>query len=64
MNSKKPGKITIKPFRQAVQMEPQYAENIWGLLQNAIREIHKKNASGLSFEELYRYANISLSTNI
>uniref|UniRef100_A0A7S4HWF0 Cullin family profile domain-containing protein n=1 Tax=Vannella robusta TaxID=1487602 RepID=A0A7S4HWF0_9EUKA len=54
--SKKPTKITIKPFRHTVQMEPQYAETIWSLLQNAIHEIHKKNASGLSFEELYRNA--------
>lgn len=52
--SKKP-KITIKPFRQQVQMEPHYAETTWKLLKNAIHEIHKKNASGLSFEELYRY---------
>lgn len=30
------------------------AENTWGLLQSAIEEINNKNASGLSFEELYR----------
>jgi len=71
--SKKP-KITIKPFRHQVQMDPNYAENTWKLLkvcflplkkyntpvptksftQGAIYEIHKQNASGLSFEELYR----------
>lgn len=49
-------KITIKPFRHQVQMDPNYAENTWNLLRNAIHEIHKKNASGLSFEELYRNA--------
>eukprot|EP01122_Echinamoeba_exundans_P003081 TRINITY_DN1322_c0_g1_i3.p1 TRINITY_DN1322_c0_g1~~TRINITY_DN1322_c0_g1_i3.p1 ORF type:complete len:767 (-),score=234.76 TRINITY_DN1322_c0_g1_i3:63-2363(-) len=49
-------KITIKPFRHQVQMDPNYAENTWSLLRNAIHEIHKKNASGLSFEELYRNA--------
>ena len=52
---KKSAKITIKPFRHTVQMEPQYAETIWKLLQNAIQQIHMKNASGLSFEELYRF---------
>jgi cullin 3 len=53
--SKKP-KITIKPFRHQVTMDPHYAENTWNLLKNAVHEIHKKNASGLSFEELYRNA--------
>lgn len=55
MASKKP-KITIKPFRHQVQMDPNYAENTWKLLKGAIYEIHKQNASGLSFEELYRNA--------
>eukprot|EP01127_Copromyxa_protea_P005350 TRINITY_DN15293_c0_g1_i1.p1 TRINITY_DN15293_c0_g1~~TRINITY_DN15293_c0_g1_i1.p1 ORF type:complete len:736 (-),score=141.66 TRINITY_DN15293_c0_g1_i1:66-2273(-) len=55
MSNKKP-KITIKPFRHQVTMDPNYAENTWNLLRNAIHEIHKKNASGLSFEELYRNA--------
>lgn len=57
MSAQKPkAKITIKPFRHQVQMDPNYAENTWNLLRNAIHEIHKKNASGLSFEELYRNA--------
>jgi hypothetical protein len=30
------------------------AENTWQLLENAIHEINNHNASGLSFEELYR----------
>eukprot|EP01118_Nematostelium_gracile_P018644 TRINITY_DN835_c0_g1_i2.p1 TRINITY_DN835_c0_g1~~TRINITY_DN835_c0_g1_i2.p1 ORF type:complete len:640 (+),score=177.01 TRINITY_DN835_c0_g1_i2:139-2058(+) len=54
MSGKKP-KITIKPFRQ-VQMDPDYANKTWKLLKEAIHEIHKQNASGLSFEELYRNA--------
>lgn len=55
--SKSKTKISIKPFRtHQVQMDPNYAENTWNLLKNAIHEIHKKNASGLSFEELYRNA--------
>merc|ERR1712000_413542 len=33
-----------------------YADTIWKLLHNAIKQIHMKNASGLSFEELYRNA--------
>eukprot|EP01119_Soliformovum_irregulare_P018177 TRINITY_DN5521_c0_g1_i1.p1 TRINITY_DN5521_c0_g1~~TRINITY_DN5521_c0_g1_i1.p1 ORF type:complete len:734 (+),score=232.83 TRINITY_DN5521_c0_g1_i1:107-2308(+) len=53
--SKKP-KITIKPFRHHVQMDPDYATKTWKLLKGAIHEIHKQNASGLSFEELYRNA--------
>jgi len=55
MASKKP-KITIKPFRHQIHVDPNYAENTWKLLKGAIHEIHKRNASGLSFEELYRNA--------
>ncbi len=49
-------KISIKPFKHQVQMDPEYATKTWKLLKNAINEIHQKNASGLSFEELYRYS--------
>eukprot|EP00211_Chloroparvula_japonica_P003508 CAMPEP_0119129346 /NCGR_PEP_ID=MMETSP1310-20130426/7131_1 /TAXON_ID=464262 /ORGANISM="Genus nov. species nov., Strain RCC2339" /LENGTH=722 /DNA_ID=CAMNT_0007119765 /DNA_START=99 /DNA_END=2264 /DNA_ORIENTATION=+ len=52
----KKGKIVIKPFRNQAQMDRNYAENTWSLLKNAIHEIHRQNASGLSFEELYRNA--------
>ena len=31
------------------------AEKTWKVLEDAIREINNHNASGLSFEELYRY---------
>jgi cullin 3 len=31
------------------------AEKTWKVLEDAIHEIHNQNASGLSFEELYRY---------
>jgi len=37
-------------------MDPDYAAKTWKLLKGAIHEIHKQNASGLSFEELYRNA--------
>jgi len=53
--SKKP-KVTIKPFKHQVQMDPEYASKTWKLLEGAIKEIYRQNASGLSFEELYRNA--------
>ncbi|CAI7862141.1 unnamed protein product [Closterium sp. NIES-54] len=37
-------------------MDPRYAEKTWGILEDAIHQIYNHNASGLSFEELYRYA--------
>jgi hypothetical protein len=37
-----------------VMMDPKYVDDILRLLKNAIKEIQKKNNSGLSFEELYR----------
>ena len=37
-------------------MDPNYADKTWKVLESAIHEIHRKNASGLSFEELYRNA--------
>eukprot|EP01128_Nolandella_sp_AFSM9_P011645 TRINITY_DN848_c0_g1_i2.p1 TRINITY_DN848_c0_g1~~TRINITY_DN848_c0_g1_i2.p1 ORF type:complete len:657 (-),score=175.31 TRINITY_DN848_c0_g1_i2:466-2391(-) len=55
MASKKT-KIVIKPFRHQVTMDANYAAKTWNLLEKAINEIHRKNASGLSFEELYRSA--------
>ncbi|XP_019862842.1 PREDICTED: cullin-3-B-like, partial [Amphimedon queenslandica] len=54
MSGKKDGKMRIRAF--PVQMDPSYVEDILKLLRNAIREIQKKNNSGLSFEELYRNA--------
>lgn len=54
-SSQKKPKISIKPFRQSqVQMDPDYPAKTWLLLKNAIHQIHKQNASELSFEELYR----------
>jgi hypothetical protein len=35
------------------------ADKTWKVLEDAIREIHNQNASGLSFEELYRYVACS-----
>ena len=42
--------------RQFHQMDEEYATKTWETLHNAIHEIHRQNASGLSFEELYRNA--------
>lgn len=37
-------------------MDPKYGEKTWKVLEDAIHEINNHNASGLSFEELYRNA--------
>ena len=44
----------IGPFRHKVEMDPQYAEKTWRILEDAIQQVYNHNASGLSFEELYR----------
>ncbi|CAH8257622.1 unnamed protein product [Arabidopsis lyrata] len=38
------------------QIDPKYADKTWKILEHAIHEIYNHNASGLSFEELYRNA--------
>ena len=43
-------------------MDQKYVDDILELLRNAIREIQKKNNSGLSFEELYRLDSLVLCT--
>ncbi|KAL4421065.1 hypothetical protein ABPG77_001360 [Micractinium sp. CCAP 211/92] len=52
----KPKKFKIEPFKHPLKLDPNYADNTWQLLESAIREINSHNASGLSFEELYRNA--------
>lgn len=49
---KKP--VVIEAYRHRVVADPNYAEKTWKLLEHAIHEIYNRNASGLSFEELYR----------
>eukprot|EP00551_Chaetoceros_affinis_P004249 CAMPEP_0203664768 /NCGR_PEP_ID=MMETSP0090-20130426/2117_1 /ASSEMBLY_ACC=CAM_ASM_001088 /TAXON_ID=426623 /ORGANISM="Chaetoceros affinis, Strain CCMP159" /LENGTH=803 /DNA_ID=CAMNT_0050528119 /DNA_START=41 /DNA_END=2452 /DNA_ORIENTATION=- len=50
-------KIVIKNFRQrSRQVGPEAASKIWSSLSSAIDEIHNRNSSTLSFEELYRNA--------
>ncbi len=45
-----------KPFRSRSQVDRSTAEKIWTSLASAIDEIHNRNSSLLSFEELYRNA--------
>eukprot|EP00741_Cyanophora_paradoxa_P016671 tig00020934_g16100.t1 len=56
MSTTKKAKFVIAPFKQQVKIDPNFAEKTWATLKEAIGEIFKHNASGLSFEELYRKA--------
>ena len=49
-----PQGLKIEPFKHPITMDPNYADKTWKVLEDAIAEIHNQNASGLSFEELYR----------
>ncbi|KAL9183411.1 hypothetical protein ACHAXT_005198 [Thalassiosira profunda] len=51
-----PRKFTIKPFRSYTQMDDASAHQTFASLASAMDEIHNRNASTLSFEELYRNA--------
>jgi cullin 3 len=51
---KKRGGPKIEPFRHKVETDPKFFDKSWRKLHDAIREIYNHNASGLSFEELYR----------
>mmetsp|Transcript_8591 Transcript_8591/g.10007 ORF Transcript_8591/g.10007 Transcript_8591/m.10007 type:complete len:773 (+) Transcript_8591:208-2526(+) len=53
-NSQK--RFNIKPFRTHVPMDKTVASQTWNVLAKAIDEIYDRNASQLSFEELYRNA--------
>jgi hypothetical protein len=54
MSQAKKKNFKIEPFKHKVEMDPKYAEKTWKILEDAIHEIYNHNASGLSFEELYR----------
>ncbi|KAI5679051.1 hypothetical protein M9H77_10001 [Catharanthus roseus] len=57
MNSnQKKRNFQIEAFKHKVVVDPKYAEKTWKILEHAIHEIYNHNASGLSFEELYRNA--------
>lgn len=59
-NNNRPQKSTnsysIKPFRSYSQMDTPSALATFASLASAMDEIHNRNASTLSFEELYRNA--------
>nr|CAB3480135.1 unnamed protein product [Digitaria exilis] len=56
MNGQKKRGPRIEPFRHRVETDPKFFDKSWKKLHDAIREIYNHNASGLSFEELYRTA--------
>ncbi|WOK93273.1 cullin-3A-like [Canna indica] len=56
MSAQKKRNFKIEAFKHRVDLDPKYAEKTWKVLEHAIHEIYNHNASGLSFEELYRNA--------
>ena len=54
MSSQKKRNFQIEAFKHRVVVDPKYADKTWKILEHAIHEIYNHNASGLSFEELYR----------
>ncbi|GMH01712.1 hypothetical protein Nepgr_003551 [Nepenthes gracilis] len=56
MSDQKRRNFQIEAFKHRVVVDPQYADKTWKILEHAIHEIYNHNASGLSFEELYRNA--------
>lgn len=54
-NGLKKKHFKIEAFKHRVVVDPKYAEKTWKILEHAIHEIYNRNASGLSFEELYRF---------
>ncbi|XP_039113870.1 cullin-3B-like [Dioscorea cayenensis subsp. rotundata] len=56
MSAQKKRNFKIEAFKHRVEVDPKYADKTWRVLEHAIHEIYNHNASGLSFEELYRNA--------
>ncbi|XP_010683208.1 cullin-3A [Beta vulgaris subsp. vulgaris] len=56
MSNQKKKPFQIEAFKHRVVVDPKYADKTWKILEHAIKEIYNHNASGLSFEELYRNA--------
>ncbi|KAF8390220.1 hypothetical protein HHK36_024744 [Tetracentron sinense] len=56
MSNSKRRNFQIEAFKHRVVVDPKYSEKTWKILEHAIHEIYNHNASGLSFEELYRNA--------
>ncbi|OIW04749.1 hypothetical protein TanjilG_08632 [Lupinus angustifolius] len=55
MSNQRKRNFQIEAFKHRVVMDPKYADKTWNILEHAIHEIYNHNASGLSFEELYRF---------
>ena len=55
MGSQRKRNFQIEAFKHRVVVDPKYADKTWKILEHAIHEIYNHNASGLSFEELYRF---------
>lgn len=60
MSNQKKRNFQIEAFKHRVVVDPKYADKTWKILEHAIHEIYNHNASGLSFEELYRSPSPSL----
>jgi cullin 3 len=52
----RPSKLIMAPLQGLTNHDTVDFDVTWGVLEGALREIHTKNASRLSFEELYRNA--------
>ncbi|KAF1942558.1 Cullin-domain-containing protein [Clathrospora elynae] len=50
------GKARIRPPRRGLHGDEVDFDMTWATIESAFREIHTKNASKLSYEELYRHA--------
>ncbi|KAH6644141.1 Cullin [Boeremia exigua] len=50
------GRQRIRPPRRGLHGDEIDFDNTWAIIEAAFREIHTKNASRLSYEELYRHA--------
>ncbi|CAH8253462.1 unnamed protein product [Arabidopsis lyrata] len=56
MSNQKKRNFQIEAFKHRVVVDPKYADKTWQILERAIHQIYNQDASGLSFEELYRNA--------
>lgn len=54
MSNQKKRNFQIEAFKHRVVVDPKYADKTWQILERAIHQIYNQDASGLSFEELYR----------
>lgn len=64
MSAQKKRNFQIEAFKHRVVVDPKYAEKTWTILEHAIKEIYNHNASGLSFEELYRFATLAFASKL